>query len=86
MVARSVIGTNTCGLVPSVVPSNPRGATPTIVRVWPLTIMPLFSTFGSAANLVVQYAWLRTTTGASPTRRSSLESKSRPSVGCTCST
>lgn len=31
-------------------PSKPRGATPTIVSVWPLTISPLFSTPGSAPN------------------------------------
>ena len=43
-----VIGTNTCGLVPSVVPSKPRGATPTIVSVCPLTMSCWLSALGSA--------------------------------------
>ena len=41
-----MIGTNTSGCTPSVVPSNPRGATPTIVIVWPLTIMRLVQRTG----------------------------------------
>ncbi len=48
MISRMVIGTYTFGLTPIVVPSNPRGATPTIVIVWPLTIIDWFRTFGSA--------------------------------------
>ena len=45
-----MIGTNTCGSHPSVVPSKPRGATPTMVSVWPLTMICLLSTVGSRAE------------------------------------
>ena len=47
---RIVIGTNTSGLTPSVVPSNPRGATPTIVIVWPLTMSGWFEHAGIGAE------------------------------------
>src|SRR5439155_21781112 len=67
MKPRIVIGTNTCGRDPSVVPSNPRGATPTMLIGWPLTIIVWFNTVGAAANRVCQYAWLSTTTCDAPT-------------------
>ena len=47
---RSVIGTKTCGLAPSVVPSKPSGATPTMVRCWPLTISVSPTTPGIAVE------------------------------------
>ncbi len=46
-----MIGTYTSGLAPSVVPSNPAGATPTMVSVRPLIFSVLLSTLGSAAIL-----------------------------------
>ena len=49
---RSVIGTKTCGLAPSVVPSKPSGATPTMVRCWPLTI-----------ERVADHVWIAVETG-----------------------
>jgi hypothetical protein len=51
---RIVIGANTSGLTPSVVPSNPLGATPTIVIVCPLTMSGWFSTDGSRPNRFCQ--------------------------------
>ena len=51
---RSVIGTKTAGRAPSVVPSKPRGATPTMVNVWPLTIIVWLSIPGSPPNFDVQ--------------------------------
>ena len=47
---RIVIGTNTSGFTPSVVPSKPCGATPTIVIVWPLTISGWFEDAGIDAE------------------------------------
>ena len=47
---RSVIGTNTAGRIPIVVPSKPFGATPTMVRLWPLTITCLLRIVGSSPN------------------------------------
>ena len=81
-----MIGTNTCGVAPSVVPVKPRGATPTIVSDWPLTMMVSFRTFGSAPNRDNHHAWLSTATGDSPIDRSSPGSSSRPSAGCMPST
>ena len=54
------------GRDPSVVPWNPSGATPTIVRCLPLTINVSPMTFGLRSKRLVQYAWLRTTTSDSP--------------------
>ena len=76
-----VTGTKTAGLIPSVVPSNPRGATPTMVIGWPLTIIVWFRTAGFSPNRFCQYAWSSTATWASPVTRSSLASSSRPSAG-----
>jgi hypothetical protein len=47
-------GTKRYGVEPSVVPSKPFGATPTIVIGCPLTIIDLFTTFGSAPRRVSQ--------------------------------
>ena len=51
---RSVIGTKTAGRAPSVVPLKPRAATPTMVSVWPLTIIVWLSTAGSPPNFELQ--------------------------------
>jgi hypothetical protein len=42
-----VSGTYTAGTAPSTVPSNPFGATPMIVIVWPFTLSGLPITAGS---------------------------------------
>ena len=49
-----VSGTNTSGSNPSVVPSNPRGATPTTVIAWPLTTRVSFRMAGLSSNRVRQ--------------------------------
>ena len=76
-----VIGTNTFGSDPSVVPRNPSGATPTIVIDWPLIVIFSPTTSGRPANPVCQYAWLKTTTCGSPGGRSSDGSSNRPAAG-----
>jgi hypothetical protein len=48
-------GRYTCGRTPSVVPSKPRGATPTTVTGCPSIIMVRFSTPGSAPSCDCQY-------------------------------
>jgi len=53
---RRVIGTNTFGVTPIVVPSKPRGATPTIVSVRPFTMSVWPTTEGSDAKRDCQYA------------------------------
>ena len=47
-----MIGTKTFGCAPSVVPSKPRGATPTIVSAWPLTMIVSLSTAGFEPSVV----------------------------------
>ena len=54
IVARSVIGTKSFARVPRVVPSNPRGATPTTVSGWPFTTSVLPSTSASCLKRVTQ--------------------------------
>ncbi len=54
MTPRIEIGTNTRGANPSVVPSNPSGATPTTVIGWPLTVIAWPTTAGSALRLFDQ--------------------------------
>ena len=54
MTCRIVIGTYTLGDVPSVVPSNPFGATPMIVIVWPLMMIFSLTMFGFAPSFVCQ--------------------------------
>ena len=51
---RIEIGTNTLGSVPSVVPLNPRGATPTIVNDWPLITIVSLTTAGFPPSLDAQ--------------------------------
>jgi hypothetical protein len=48
------IGTKTCGRDPTVVPSNPAGATPTMVNGFPLIVMVSLTTAGSALKRRVQ--------------------------------
>ncbi len=52
--SRIDMGTNTRGFWPSVVPSKPRGATPTIVIACPFTVSVSSRTPGSLSNLVRQ--------------------------------
>ena len=54
--ARIVMGTNTFGLAPNVVPLKPSPVTPMIVIVWPLTIIVLSRTAGLAPRRVCQYS------------------------------
>ena len=77
-----VMGTNTCGVEPSVVPVKSRGATPTIVSDCPLTMSESFNTFGSAPKRDCQHPWLSTATGDAPIALSSPGPNSRPSAGC----
>ena len=85
--ARIVIGTKTSGSAPSVVPSKPRGATPTIVIDWPLTIERLVEDGRDSRRAASSSsAWLSTATKWPPTFRSSFGSSSRPSAGCRPST
>ena len=55
---RIVIGTNTYGAAPSVVPVNPAGATPTIVICWPFTVicLPITDRIGAELRLPVRVA------------------------------
>lgn len=54
MKAFIVIGTKTLGFDPNVVPSNPRGATPTIVIDCPLTVIVWLSASRKPPNCVRQ--------------------------------
>ena len=81
MTSRRVIGRKIDGRVLNVVPSNPRGATPTTViglaayRDGPSQDVRI------ALSRSVQKAWLRTTTDRSPATRSSSGPRSRPRAG-----
>ena len=52
--ARIVSGTNTFGMLPSVVPSKPLGATPMMVIVCPFTMIRSLTTFGFAPSRLSQ--------------------------------
>ena len=68
---RKVIGTNTSGCAPRVVPSNVGGATPMIVSRCPFTTIVWLMTSPRWPNRLVQYAWLSTATRSPPIRSSS---------------
>ena len=74
-------GTKTTGRLPRVVPSKPRGPTPTMVSDCPLTVMTCPTTDGSDPNLDSHALWLRTVTKCAPGASSSAGARRRPSVG-----
>jgi hypothetical protein len=76
-----VMGTNTSTRSPSVIPSNPSGATPTTSSEYPFTTRVRPTTPGSEPRRFSQNRWLTTATGASPGARSSAGPMSRPSAG-----
>ena len=78
-----LIGTNTLGITPSVVPSKPRAATPMTVMVWPLTVTASPITAGLLPNCDSQNPCPSTTSGWAPGVTSSAGVKRRPRAGGT---
>src|SRR6266511_6163291 len=63
-------------------PVKPFAATPIIVKVCPFSLSVLPNRVGSALNRRRHRLWLITTTGCSPTVRSSAGAKARPNESC----
>ena len=77
-----VMGTKKSHGMLMVVPRNPGGPTPTMVRDVPFTTSTSPIASGDPPNSACQKSWLRTTTGWPPKAPSISGPNSRPAAGC----